>query len=102
MKTFREFANDKDVNAIKYIIISILDTQQDTIDPKSHTIMSRPLADFKNKENLLTDPAMLTIINQRKNRGAITAAINANGTTIGNLIAMLSDGDKEKEPEFLG
>ncbi len=93
MQTFREFANDKDAEAIKYIILSIIDPN-DAMDDSSKSVLTRPLSDFKDRDALLTDTAMTDIINRRKNRGAIIAAINSNNTTIGNLVAMLTN------PEF--
>lgn len=99
MKTFREFAQDKDLEAIKSIVLNVLDPDGDSIsDEKS--VLTRPLSDFKHKHQLLTAPFLVDIINRRKNRGAIVQAIQNNNTTIGNLLSLLAAPDEE--PENLG
>jgi hypothetical protein len=98
MKTFREFAQDKDFEAVKSIVLDILDPDGDSI-ANEKSILTRPLSDFKHKHQLLTAPSLADIINRRRNRGAIVQAIQNNNTTIGNLLSLLTT---HEEPENLG
>lgn len=91
MRTFREYVDSQDYNDIKLIMLNILDPQSDTVDPESKSIVTRPLSDFKRRNKLLTDPSLSAIIRRRANRGAILQAIKNDGTTIGNLLAMLTE-----------
>lgn len=88
MKTFFEFMSYKDV---KLMIINVLDPEGITLDPEDKNLLSRNISEFKNKENLLTDPALSDIINQSNNREAIVTAIDSDDTTIGNLVSLITE-----------
>lgn len=87
---FKEYAGDTDYEAVKRIVFDILDPQDNTIDDESTSILSRPLSDFKNRDDLLTFPNILDIINSRDNREAIVAAAKNPATTVGNFITLLT------------
>lgn len=99
MRTFREYAADQDFDAIKTMVFNVLDPQQNTLDPDSKSVLTRPLSDFKNADKILTTPSLADIINRRDNRGAIEAAVRNPSTTIGNLLSLLS---QQPEPKYLG
>lgn len=101
MRTFREYALDQDFDAIKRMVFNVLDPQQNTIDPESKSVLTRPLSEFKGRDKLLTSPGLADIINRSKNREAIVTAIQNQTTTIGNLLSLLSQ-TPEQEPKYLG
>lgn len=88
VKRFLEFLNDKNFNQVKTIVLDILDPEQSLNDDSD--ILTHELSDFKNRDNLLTDPALKSIIDRSDNQEAIYAAVANNSTTIGNLLALLN------------
>ena len=100
MQGFREFMQNYE--DIKKLVFDVLDPQRNTIDPDSKSILSRQLSEFKLRDKLLTAPSLADIINRSDNRGAIEAAVKNSTTTIGNLLALLSQEAEYKEPKYLG
>lgn len=90
MKKFWEFIEDKNILDIKTIILDILDPNGDILNQEDAGLMTHTLDEFKNRNKLLTDPALLDIIDSSESRESVYTAINNPSTTIGNLIAMLN------------
>jgi hypothetical protein len=77
MKTFREFAQDKDFEAVKSIVLDILDPDGDSI-ANEKSILTRPLSDFKHKHQLLTAPSLADIINRQRSSLCVHTRLDKN------------------------
>jgi hypothetical protein len=96
MITFREFVQNRDV---KTVLFDILDPE-DAMDKEDKSFLTDTLKGFNNRHKLLTDPSFNEMIRDRDNRGAIIQAIQNDSTTVGQLLALLTQ--QPESPKYLG
>lgn len=85
---FKEFVSDRD---IRFLVIDAIEG-----DPNSAEIDQSPLANYENREDILTYPALQNILSNLSNRGDVIQMVKRAATdssiTVNTLVQAIVDG----------